>query len=173
MVDEHHELGRGSELDGLFSDPHFNRIFQIIVNTGISADFLNCIIFKEPHAILNPDQYADFNGPEGRINLRNILCSKLKELKTYSDYVRNVVVQHNSFEGSRPVSFENFINEENLNCVRELDRIVGEMKKLADLIRDSDIDLCQLTRLMFEAALLIYGDQYRTDERVRKRFGIV
>ncbi len=154
-------------------DDRFRSRFQINSDTGISADYFNNILVRDSDVILNPDRYYE----RGEHQLRETLIGDLRKLRTYSEYTGDVVVSYNAPERDvygnlhqtqEPVSLDDFIGDENIDRVRELDKIVASMKELGTSAEKLDLHL--LIGLMYRASLLIYGAG--SEEKLKRRFGI-
>lgn len=156
-------------------DPNFRSRFQISAETGISQDYFNDILIRDPDVILNPERYYKRSG--GEPQLRRELIDQLRELKTYTQYIEGVVERHNSpkkdsdgnlHQSQEQLCLDDLISNENIEIVRELDGIVTSMKELG--VSPEKLDLRLLMDLMYRGTLLIYGGSY--EERLKIRFGV-
>ena len=139
--------------------------------TGLSQDYFNCILVIDPDIIHNPRRY--YAG--GEAHLRSHLVSKLNELKTYSEYIKEVVARKNrpsrDCDGNlnypeNLLCLEDFVGDENREQVKKLDDIVISMKKFG--VSEDKINFQELLDLMKKGILLIYGLKYA--EAIDKRF---
>ena len=153
----------------------FRSRFQIGKDTGISHDFFNIIVVLDTDVILNPIyQKRSFKSES---EMKEYLLPRLRKLKTYSEYTKEVVERHNAphKDGSGnislpndPVAFEDFIGDGNIDTIRKLDEIVSAMKELGTSLEK--LDIRALIDFMYRASLLIYG--IKEEDKLKKRFCI-
>ena len=131
-------------------------------------DYFNNILISDPDCIRDPSKYG-----RSELQLRAVLVGELEGLESYSEYVAGVVTRYNSphrdYEGNLhstqdPVSLDDFIGDENIEAVRELDRIIVSMKELGN--SPEKLDSQHLLNLMYQASLFIYGKS--SEEKLRK-----
>ena len=140
-------------------------------DTGIAQDYFNHTLVTNPEVIFEPKRYG------GEDKVRAIIIEGLKNLKTYNEYIRDFVANHNSpmkdcdgniIENQRPIKQEDFFTEENADKIKQLEQIITEMKKMK--ATPENLNLRTLLDPMYQAALLIYGVKY--EEKLKKRFKI-
>ena len=143
--------------------------YQIIITTGISADYFNNLLnVVEPKRLNRPEDY--YRG--GEMELRKRLVETTQALISYTEMLTRAVDRYNRTNrrhGWEEIEVSILVVDGARPAVNRLDAIALEINSLGR-VEPAEIDLGRLRTLLFEAAVIIYGKRSR--ESLKERFGI-